>query len=63
MNEFAQRGVALGPQIQSPYDAARAKHVRSHHHAEYDRGEPHEGGDVRKCRTHGLERTPAGFPK
>jgi hypothetical protein len=63
MKVLAQRVIKVRPQIQCSYDAGDAMQLRSHHQADYDRGEPHETDVARKCRAQRLDRTPAGFPK
>ena len=63
MKVLAQRVIKLRPQVQCTYDAGDAKQIRSHHHADHDRGEPHEGDTARKCRAQRLNCTPAEIPK
>ena len=59
----AQRVVTVRAQVQGPDDAGDATQFGSHHHADHDRGEPHEGGVVRKCSAQRLDGTPAGIPE
>jgi len=60
----AQRVVVVRQQAQRAYDAGDAPQLRSHHHADHDGGEPHEGGGLaRKGRAERLECIPAGIPK